>query len=110
MKEEQAETAIKTIVATPSSEELSVYVSKIMEQLPSKEIQLGYICGKWTAKTSLPQETVMVFVESEVDKRGKLYKAVKTAGRIVEMKRQDTRTLTTWIRRTWNDNHMVRLL
>ncbi|MBO5417564.1 MAG: FtsX-like permease family protein [Clostridia bacterium] len=64
MKEEQAETAIKTIVATPSSEELSVYVSKIMEQLPSKEIQLGYICGKWTAKTSLPQETVMGYLMS----------------------------------------------
>jgi DNA polymerase-3 subunit delta len=31
----------------------------------------------------MPQETIMVFVESEVDKRGKLYKAVKTAGRIV---------------------------
>lgn len=45
----------------------------------------------------MPQETVMVFVESEVDKRGKLYKAVKTAGRIVEMKRQDVKTLTTWI-------------
>lgn len=45
----------------------------------------------------MPQETVMVFVESEVDKRGKLFKAVKTAGRIVEMKRQDVKTLTTWI-------------
>ena len=45
----------------------------------------------------MPQETMIVFVESEVDKRGKLYKAVKSAGRIVEMKRQDVKTLTTWI-------------
>lgn len=46
---------------------------------------------------TMPQETVLLFVESEVDKRGKLFKAVKSAGRIVEMGRQDTKTLTTWI-------------
>lgn len=45
----------------------------------------------------MPQETILVFVESEVDKRSRLYKAVKTSGRIVEMGRQDTRTLTTWV-------------
>ena len=39
----------------------------------------------------------MVFVEQEVDKRGKLYKAVKAQGRIVELGRQDARTLTTWV-------------
>ncbi|MCD8075881.1 MAG: DNA polymerase III subunit delta [Lachnospiraceae bacterium] len=45
----------------------------------------------------MPQETILVFVESEVDKRGKLYKKVKDCGRVVEMKRQDTRTLTAWV-------------
>lgn len=45
----------------------------------------------------MPQETILVFVENEVDKRGKLYKAVKSAGRIVEMGRQDGRTLTAWV-------------
>jgi DNA polymerase-3 subunit delta len=39
----------------------------------------------------------MVFVEEEVDKRGKLYKAVKSAGRVVEMKRQDEKTLMNWV-------------
>ncbi len=41
--------------------------------------------------------TVLIFIEDEVDKRGRLYKAVKKAGRIVEMGRQDNRTLTAWI-------------
>lgn len=45
----------------------------------------------------IPQETVLVFIESEVDKRGRLYKAVKSFGRIVEMGRQDSRTLTAWV-------------
>ncbi|MCD7763746.1 MAG: DNA polymerase III subunit delta [Lachnospiraceae bacterium] len=45
----------------------------------------------------MPQETIFVFVESEVDKRGKLFKRVKDAGRVVEMGRQDARTLTTWV-------------
>ncbi|MCD8346371.1 MAG: DNA polymerase III subunit delta [Lachnospiraceae bacterium] len=45
----------------------------------------------------MPPETILVFVESEVDKRGKLYKKVKDCGRVVEMKRQDERTLTAWV-------------
>ena len=46
---------------------------------------------------TMPKETYMVFVEQEIDKRGKLYKAVKAQGRIVELGRQDARTLTTWV-------------
>ena len=45
----------------------------------------------------MPSETVMVFVEAEVDKRGKLYKAVKSCGRAVELGRQDEKTLTAWV-------------
>lgn len=45
----------------------------------------------------VPDETIMVFVEDEVDKRGKLYKAVKAAGRIVEFGSQDEKTLMKWI-------------
>ncbi|RDU23982.1 DNA polymerase III subunit delta [Anaerosacchariphilus polymeriproducens] len=41
--------------------------------------------------------TYFVFVEEEVDKRSKMFKAVKTAGRIVEFPRQDAQTLTKWI-------------
>lgn len=46
---------------------------------------------------TMPKETYLVFVEQEVDKRGKLYKAVKAQGRIVELGRQDERTLTNWV-------------
>ncbi len=45
----------------------------------------------------MPDSTAMVFVESEVDKRGKLYKAVQSKGRIVELGRQDENTLLRWI-------------
>lgn len=45
----------------------------------------------------LPASTCMIFVESEIDKRGKLYKAVKDKGRIVELGRQDEKTLLRWV-------------
>lgn len=45
----------------------------------------------------LPAETYVVFVEGAVDKRGKLYKAVKSLGRVVELNRQELRTLTAWV-------------
>lgn len=45
----------------------------------------------------IPETSYFVFVESEVDKRGKLYKAVKDKGRIVELARQDEKTLVRWI-------------
>ena len=46
---------------------------------------------------SLPKETILIFVEDEVDKRGKMFKAVKQKGRIAELGRQDGRTLQAWI-------------
>lgn len=45
----------------------------------------------------MPEETCMVFVETEVDKRGKLFKAVKSVGRVVELGRQDEKTLMNWV-------------
>ncbi len=45
----------------------------------------------------MPDTACFIFVESEVDKRGKLYKAVKDKGCIVEMGRQDEKTLLLWI-------------
>lgn len=45
----------------------------------------------------MPQETILVFVENEVDKRGKLFKAVKSKGRAAELARQDAKTLTAWV-------------
>lgn len=45
----------------------------------------------------VPPTTYFLFVESEVDKRQKLYKVVKSRGRIVEFARQTEETLTNWI-------------
>ena len=44
----------------------------------------------------LPDYLCMVFVESEVDKRSRMYKAVKNCGRIVEFAKQDEKTLMRW--------------
>lgn len=46
---------------------------------------------------SLPETACFVFVENEVDKRGKMYKAVKAKGRVTELSRQDEKTLLYWI-------------
>ena len=44
----------------------------------------------------LPDYMCMVFVESEVDKRNRMYKAVKACGTIAEFARQDEKTLMRW--------------
>lgn len=44
----------------------------------------------------LPDYLCLVFVEDEVDKRSKMYKAVKSCGRIGEFARQDEKTLMKW--------------
>ena len=46
---------------------------------------------------SMPETVCFVFVESEVDKRSKMYKAVKDTGRVVELGRQDEKTLLLWL-------------
>ncbi len=46
---------------------------------------------------TMPEETCLVFVENEVDKRGKLYKAVKNTGRVTELGRQDEKSLMNWV-------------
>lgn len=45
----------------------------------------------------LPPATILVFVESEIDKRGKLYKALNKTGRAVEFGEQGEQLLTRWI-------------
>lgn len=45
----------------------------------------------------MPDTTNMIFIESEVDKRGKLYKAVQNKGRAVELGRQDESMLLRWV-------------
>lgn len=44
----------------------------------------------------LPETAYFLFVEEEVDKRGKMYKAVKSKGRAVELPFQDENTLKRW--------------
>ena len=45
----------------------------------------------------LPDYLCMVFVEKEVDKRSRMYKAVKKYGRIVDFSVQDTETIMRWV-------------
>lgn len=45
----------------------------------------------------LPPTVYFVFSESQIDKRSKLFKAVRDAGRAVEFPAQDTATLMKWI-------------
>ena len=45
----------------------------------------------------LPDYLVLVFVEEEVDKRNRLYKAVQKYGRIVELASQNTDVLIRWV-------------
>jgi DNA polymerase-3 subunit delta len=46
----------------------------------------------------MPETTSMIFIETEVDKRNKLYKAVQSKGRVVELNRQDETTLLRWVK------------
>lgn len=45
---------------------------------------------------SLPDYLCLIFAESEVDKRSRMYKAVKATGRICEFLPQDEKTLMRW--------------
>lgn len=45
----------------------------------------------------LPETSYFVFVESEIDKRSRLFKAVKDKGRVTELGRQNEKTLISWI-------------
>lgn len=47
--------------------------------------------------SQLPEYLCMVFVESEVDKRSRMYKAVKKYGRVIEFSSQDTETIIRWV-------------
>ena len=46
---------------------------------------------------TMPDTTCLIFVETAVDKRNRLFKAVKDKGRVVEFQTQDESTLTKWI-------------
>ncbi len=52
---------------------------------------------------ALPESTCMIFVESEVDKRGKAFKSVKQEGYAAELNTPDSKMLVTWLIRIAND-------
>ena len=45
----------------------------------------------------LPESTCLVFVEEEIDKRSKMYKAAQKTGSVVEFKKQTDEILIRWI-------------
>ena len=45
---------------------------------------------------NIPDTTCLLFIETEVDKRSRMYKAVKKYGHIAEMERQDSAQLARW--------------
>lgn len=47
--------------------------------------------------SSLPETTFLVFVEQEVDKRSKLYKAVQKSGTVVELNGLEEKDLKLWV-------------
>ena len=55
------------------------------------------------ALAELPEYTYIVFTESEVDKRTKLYKAVKSCGTVVECSFPGEEQLTAWILKMLKD-------
>lgn len=48
--------------------------------------------------SQVPETTVLIFTEKEVDKRSRAYKAAKDAGRAVEFVTPDEATVRTWLR------------
>lgn len=46
---------------------------------------------------NIPESTVIIFIEAEVDKRNRLYKQVKSLGYICECNRMNNQDLTKWI-------------
>ena len=53
---------------------------------------------------TIPSTTIFLFVESDVDKRSKMYKAVKSAGYICEINRQTENDIAIWAARIFDYN------
>ena len=56
----------------------------------------GFFKNKCEELADYMKSLPMVFVEEEVDKRSRMYKAVKACGRITEFARQDEKSLMRW--------------
>lgn len=53
----------------------------------------------------IPETTIILFVETEIDKRNKVYKSIKDTGYICEMQRQTTQALEKWLLGILNANN-----
>lgn len=52
----------------------------------------------------IPETTIFLFIETDVDKRSKMYKAVKAAGYICEINRQSESDIAMWAARIFDYN------
>lgn len=52
----------------------------------------------------IPETTIFLFIESDVDKRSKMYKAVKSAGYICEINRQTEQDIAVWAARIFDND------
>ena len=55
----------------------------------------------------LPSETVLIFSETEVDKRGKLYKQLVKQGTVAEFSTPDERTLLVWLKSLFKEDDLT---
>ena len=53
------------------------------------------------------EDTIIIFVEEEVDKRSRLYKAVKDSGYCAELNSPDERTLKLWMKQYFKENGLA---
>lgn len=56
-----------------------------------------------TELKQIPEETILIFVETEVDKRNKLYKTVNKYGTVLEFNSPDERTMLIWTKRQFKN-------
>ncbi len=54
--------------------------------------------------SQIPESTVLIFIEQEVDKRNRLYKKVNELGRAVEFTSPTEKDLISWVQRLFKDN------
>lgn len=90
--------------ALPVSGYVSGKTGKRKKDSPSVTVQDRLI----SLLSSLPDTTILLFVESDADRRGRLFKAVSQTGLAVEFLHPDEETLRRWIL-TGLNRHSVRI-
>lgn len=69
----------------------------IIKESGAFELKAGKLSELSELMQDVPETTTVVWIESKVDKRSKLFKAVQKAGYVVEFKRLGEGELLTWI-------------